>query len=111
MKEKYYSKSDVAKLYGLTATTLANNGIYGLFTNHSPSDKYAMYAESEVLAMKADILAELEKNRQEKRKQAGQARRGKKRTHTVKPKDVDAMFEEFGNTLKKLNRLYRKMSK
>lgn len=110
-KEKYLNKEQVAKLFGLSAQTLVNNGFFESLTNHSPLPRYAAYAESEVLAKKSTYLREHEERKANKGQRISEARKGKKfgkRKQTLSPDETEEIMRMFKTFSKKLNKLLQK---
>lgn len=55
-KHKFLMTIQVAEIMGLSHAVLTKHGFYGMLTNHSSSDRFRMYDESEVLAKKQLFL-------------------------------------------------------
>lgn len=74
MKEKYLNATQVAKIMGMQAYNIKD--FLETLTNHSPSNRYRFFEETEVLAKKEQWLADKEKRKAEvKQKRAEHCKR------------------------------------
>lgn len=62
---RFISKSQIAALMGVSHAVLNNHGFYKKLKNHSASERFQMFDESEVLAKKQPFLDEYSKKKEQ----------------------------------------------